>query len=520
MGRNLLNRSYETLGLDQKIWIKKESGGFGDESTAGIPVAGGAAEHLNFDATFNIPREDSASRSGRSVVVRLSKKKEVSFKAESYIIPGTPDNSGNPTLPPLDALILSAFGNVDLTDPAEIVYKLSQLNDKSFTILEEMTHYSRLIVGMVADSLTFNLPGDGKAQMSVEGFAQDVYTAGQSVLAQASDGTAKTASLVKADLTFTAVAAGQAGNNISIDYTTGALAGAEVVSVVGSAISVQIEDGVSTATQIKTALDAFPAAAALISTAITGVGGNPQSATGAAQYLSGGLGANDIRVSAGAGEDFEVGAYLDVIDKDDGETAKVSGAKITAVGTGQNADIITLGVASPVADVNDIVIGHAPATYTPISSENALLGLKGTFSVNGTPISCKLTMAEISLKNNFTKKDFLYGTSKICGYIPDKRRNVGVKLGMLLDLDTFNRYMRAKKFTAEELQITLEPQDIPAPSFTSSTGRTFQFDFPKVEFNIPKLEAPADKYVVLSLEGVALATGMDALDSEMTLTIK
>lgn len=73
-------------------------------------------------------------------------------------------------------------------------------------------------------------------------------------------------------LTFTADTAGSAGNSISVTFTAGATAGSEVVSVVGTAISVQIESGVSTAAQVKTALDADPTAAALINTVATTAG--------------------------------------------------------------------------------------------------------------------------------------------------------------------------------------------------------------------------------------------------------
>lgn len=70
-------------------------------------------------------------------------------------------------------------------------------------------------------------------------------------------------------LTFQADTAGTAGNAITVAYTTGATAGSEVVTVVGSAISVQIATGVSTQTQVKAALDAFSPAAALIDTTVT-----------------------------------------------------------------------------------------------------------------------------------------------------------------------------------------------------------------------------------------------------------
>lgn len=67
------------------------------------------------------------------------------------------------------------------------------------------------------------------------------------------------------DLIYKAVLAGVAGNSITITYTSGGTAGSEVVTVVSSAISVQIAVGVSTAAQIKAAIEASGAASALVS---------------------------------------------------------------------------------------------------------------------------------------------------------------------------------------------------------------------------------------------------------------
>jgi hypothetical protein len=80
------------------------------------------------------------------------------------------------------------------------------------------------------------------------------------------------ASLVKGSLTFTAVAGGTGGNEISIEFLNTGTAGNEVVTVTGTGndkkISVSMQSGTSTATQLKTALDASTAAAALITTTI------------------------------------------------------------------------------------------------------------------------------------------------------------------------------------------------------------------------------------------------------------
>lgn len=91
------------------------------------------------------------------------------------------------------------------------------------------------------------------------------------------------------DLTYTAVAYGENGNLISITYTGGATAGAEVVTVNGNGISIQIETGVSTATQVKAAFDAESDATDLAVCTISGTGGTAQ-VTATIVYLAGGIG--------------------------------------------------------------------------------------------------------------------------------------------------------------------------------------------------------------------------------------
>jgi len=90
------------------------------------------------------------------------------------------------------------------------------------------------------------------------------------------------------DLTYTAVSnLGAGGNSITIAYVAGGTADEEEVTVVGNAISVAIDDGVSTATQVKAAIDASAAALALVSVAVTGTGGDAQDAAAAAPLAGG-----------------------------------------------------------------------------------------------------------------------------------------------------------------------------------------------------------------------------------------
>ncbi len=84
------------------------------------------------------------------------------------------------------------------------------------------------------------------------------------------------AALVLQDLTYTAVLGGTPGNDITIEYVGGATAGSEVVTVVGNAIEVQIQDGVSTADQILAAVQGSTDASDLVDVAVSGTGGDAQ----------------------------------------------------------------------------------------------------------------------------------------------------------------------------------------------------------------------------------------------------
>lgn len=88
---------------------------------------------------------------------------------------------------------------------------------------------------------------------------------------------ATAASIEVQDLTITSVASDTTGNGKTITYTTGATAGAEVVSVnVSGNIEVQIQNGVSDADEIKAALDAESDFTDLYTCTVSGTGTNAQ----------------------------------------------------------------------------------------------------------------------------------------------------------------------------------------------------------------------------------------------------
>ncbi len=93
-------------------------------------------------------------------------------------------------------------------------------------------------------------------------------------------------SLVEQDLTFTWILPGD-NNSYTLQYTPGATAGSEVVSISGNAIECQIEDGVSTATQIKTAFEANMGFAANITITVSGTASDPQNIFGPTNFANG-----------------------------------------------------------------------------------------------------------------------------------------------------------------------------------------------------------------------------------------
>lgn len=87
------------------------------------------------------------------------------------------------------------------------------------------------------------------------------------------------------DITYVQIAAAQSLSTVS--YIGGGTAGAEVVTVSGSAVQIKIQSGTSTATQVLAAFNASAAATALFSASITGTGSNAQVVTGAPVIITG-----------------------------------------------------------------------------------------------------------------------------------------------------------------------------------------------------------------------------------------
>lgn len=167
------------------------------------------------------------------------------------------------------------------------------------------------------------------------------------------------ASLIFQSLTYTSVLFGAAGNAVTIAYTGGA---SLVVSVVGSAISVQLNTGVSTASQVKTAIEASAPASALVTVVVSGIGSTVQVAGGPTP-LAGGLD-NTIPIGTTvASVDPEAPIIIQTGNTTAGSTSIttlpaltgiVAGVLVSGIGIPEGAKVISTSGAGPYTAVLDV----------------------------------------------------------------------------------------------------------------------------------------------------------------------
>lgn len=96
------------------------------------------------------------------------------------------------------------------------------------------------------------------------------------------------ASLTVQDILYKSKALlGAEGNVLKVEYLAGGVAGQEEVTFSNDILSVKIANGISTATQIKSAVESHFQANRYFTVTVTGVGSNPQNAAAATSLASG-----------------------------------------------------------------------------------------------------------------------------------------------------------------------------------------------------------------------------------------
>lgn len=208
--------------------------------------------------------------------------------------------------------------------PGEIVMATTMSQVQAVTDNNEAQHLFNAGMNRV-----FLMPvNDLELASFLEGHESDFFTILISSDFDKNDVIASQATLTKAGLTFTAKGVGIEGNDISIEFLDTAGAGAEVVTVAAKKITVSMEDGVSTANQIKAAIDASPAAAALILVVVGSGQGAIAQAAFAEDNLEGGDGLN-------------LGAFKGVVGLVSDDTAFLKAQNAIENRTGFYADPVT-----------------------------------------------------------------------------------------------------------------------------------------------------------------------------------
>ena len=139
-------------------------------------------------------------------------------------------------------------------------------------IIQDLT-YTADDVGAAGDDITLTYVNPGTASATI-----DVSVVGTDINVDLATDAGVAASKIIQDLTYTADAIGTAGNSITVAYLDpGGNDQALSVGVIASAITVNLATGpagaiTSTADEIKAAVDAFGAAAALVNVVVSGTG--------------------------------------------------------------------------------------------------------------------------------------------------------------------------------------------------------------------------------------------------------
>ena len=173
------------------------------------------------------------------------------------------------------------------------------------------------------------------------------------------------------DLTFASDTTGTSDNDSTISYTTGATAGAEVVTVSGQSVSVQIENGVSTATQIKAAFDASTAAngtkASGTATVVSYAALAPVAAVAATGSITYGVPVADdtvtvngttftyVAAAPGAGEFSTIGELEALVEA------------VTGVNSSENGTVVSIAAAVAGVAGNAITLARAGAGTLAVS---------------------------------------------------------------------------------------------------------------------------------------------------------
>lgn len=274
---------------NQNIYFTTSNGVFKNDLVVNEPVQAGMFPALDCTAT------PSASGSGF-----MSDNAEVAYR----VVWGITDANNNLNLgtPSSRAVISNTSGSVQnvslqITIPTGItvdhffqIYRSNQalgITSNAFLALQDIT-FTAATPSTPGNAVTIQYTTGGTAG------AEIVSVSGNAIAVQiASGNSSNLATAIIQDLTYTAVEPGAGGNSVAIIYTGGGTAGSEVVTVAGNIINVKIQSGTSTANQIANAINSSPEALGVATVIVSGTGSHTQTSI-SPTYLNGGSTAAQI----------------------------------------------------------------------------------------------------------------------------------------------------------------------------------------------------------------------------------
>lgn len=152
-------------------------------------------------------------------------------------------------------------------------------------VIQDLT-WVATATGITSQAISVQYINSGSSGLAVSASSKQITVnfGGATILASTLQAATVNAFKVIQDITWISVAAGTAGQSVSVEYTNVGLGGL-AVSVASSKITVNFGGAASTATQVAVAALAVPAAVALVTPIVTGTGAAVQTKPVAEAYL-------------------------------------------------------------------------------------------------------------------------------------------------------------------------------------------------------------------------------------------
>ena len=224
--------------------------------------------------------------------------------------------------------------------------------------------------------------------------------------------------------------------------------------------------------------------------------------------------ANAITLGLGEGLRFPVGSFVMVIEADgvtrSTDTPDGLPRRVTAV----VGDVVTVDGAILTDSDGSVALTPVYLSYYEPSGASGIdspqTGLVGDIISSDLPTGYCFRNLSISGNNNHERVNYCFGSDGLDApfFVPAGRLDISVTAELNLSKALVGFYNKI---------VMNEPVDILA-QLGPATGRRYEFELPRVIFQIPSIDVPETGSIPVSFEGMAYQTALDAGD-EITVTV-